>query len=114
MIDASESETERVHERRAEDRQENAAEILQQLKFSAQSSSKLAMRRLYAGGAGRGERDCEAVAKNFGENLTRLAAKSHSGVSALMSIERAREAIVFKIKVKEVLSPRLKYLDKFI
>jgi transposase len=110
MIHASERETERVQERRAEYQAEIATEIIQRLKFLDESGSNIAMTRLF-GRAARGERVVEAVPHNYGENITMLCAISLSGISAPMTISGAVDGIVFQTYVEKVLSPTLEQGD---
>lgn len=63
MIHASEQETPRVQESRAEYRKAVAAEMVSRLKFLDESGSTIAMTRLY-GRAARGERIVDSVPQN--------------------------------------------------
>ncbi len=106
MIHASERETERVQEKRAEYRTLLAKELVGRLKFLDEAGSSIAMTRLY-GRAAPGVRVVEATPQNYGENITMLAAISLIGVCAPMTIAGAVDGAVFKTYVREVLSPTL-------
>lgn len=110
MIHASERETDRVQERRAQYQVEIAREIVQRLKFLDESGSSIAMTRLY-GRAAPGERVVEATPQNYGANITMLCAISLSGISAPMTISGAVDGIVFKTYVEKVLCPTLEKGD---
>jgi transposase len=64
------------------------------------------MPRLY-GRAPKGERVLGAVPQNYGANVTMLAALGSQGVEAVMTIEGAIDAEVFRIYVEQVLRPTL-------
>jgi transposase len=64
------------------------------------------MTRQY-GRAPRGERVVGAVPQNYGANVTVLAALSLRGVEAVMTIDGATDAEVFRAYVEHVLSPTL-------
>jgi transposase len=66
----------------------------------------LAMTRRY-GRAPRGERVVGAVPQNYGANVTMLAALSWRGVEAVMAIDGATDAEVFRAYVQQVLCPTL-------
>jgi len=86
---------------------ERAAQfIASRLKFIDESGSNLALTRQY-GRATPGERVCEGVPQNYGENVTMLAAISLQGVSAPMTINGAVDGTVFLAYVCEVLVPTL-------
>jgi transposase len=65
------------------------------------------MTRRY-GRAPRGERVIGAVPQNYGANITRLAALGSHGVEAVMTIEGATDADVFRVYVEQVLRPTLR------
>jgi transposase len=65
------------------------------------------MTRLY-GRAPRGERVIGAVPQNYGANVTMLAALSSQGVEAMMTIDGATDAEVFRVYVAQVLRPTLR------
>jgi transposase len=76
------------------------------LKFIDESGVNLAMTRRY-GGAPRGARVIGAVPQNYGANVTMLAALSLQGVDAVMTIDGATDAEVFRAYVAHVLGPTL-------
>ena len=80
--------------------------IVARLKFIDESGSNLALTRLY-GRATPGERVCEGVPQNYGENVTMLAAISLQGVSAPMTVNGGVDGAVFLAYVREVLAPTL-------
>ncbi len=65
------------------------------------------MPRLY-GRAPKGERVIGAVPQNYGANVTMLAALGRHGVEAVMTIEGATDADVFRVYVEQVLGPTLR------
>jgi transposase len=65
------------------------------------------MTRLY-GRAPKGERVIGAVPRNFGANVTMLAALGSQGVEAVMTIDGATDAEVFRVYVEQVLRPTLR------
>jgi transposase len=66
----------------------------------------LAMTRLY-GRAPRGQRVVGTVPQNSGENITLLGAVDLDGVRAVMTVNGATDADVFRAYVKQVLGPTL-------
>jgi transposase len=66
----------------------------------------LAMTRLY-GRAPKGERVVGTVPQNYGENITLLGALGDEGLQAVMTVEGATDADVFRAYVKQVLGPTL-------
>lgn len=79
---------------------------LERLKFVDESGVNLALTRLF-GRAPRGERVCDSVPKNYGENVTLLGALSLTGVEALMTVNGATDGEVFLVFVRDVLAPTL-------
>ena len=71
------------------------------------------MTRLY-GRAPRGERVIGAVPQNYGANVTRLASLGSQGIEAMMTIEGATDAEVFRVYVEQVLRPTLQPGDLVI
>jgi transposase len=65
------------------------------------------MTRLY-GRAPRGERIVGTVPQNYGANVTMLAALASHGVEAVMTINGATDAEVFRADVAQVLRPTLR------
>jgi transposase len=68
------------------------------------------MTRLY-GRAPRGERVVGTVPQNYGSNVTMLAALGSHGVEAVMTIDGATDAEVFRVYVEQVLCPTLRQGD---
>jgi transposase len=66
----------------------------------------LAMTRLY-GRAPAGERVIGTVPQNYGQNVTILGAVGVQGVQAVMTVDGATDAEVFRTYVKRVLGPTL-------
>lgn len=64
------------------------------------------MTRLY-GRAPKGERVVGTVPQNYGENITLLGALGDEGLQAVMTVEGATDADVFRAYVKQVLGPTL-------
>jgi transposase len=71
------------------------------------------MTRLY-GRAPRGERVVGTVPQNYGANVTMLAALGSHGVEAVMTIDGATDAEVFRVYVEQVLRPTLRPGDLVI
>jgi transposase len=65
------------------------------------------MTRLY-GRAPRGQRVVSTVPQNYGTNVTMLAALGSHGVEAVMTIDGATDAEVFRVYVEQVLRPTLR------
>jgi transposase len=105
-LHASERDTERVQQARVDYRQLIEPLDLERLKFIDESGVNLAMTRQY-GRAPRGERVVGAVPHNCGANVTMIAALSLRGVEAVMTIEGATDAEVFRAYVEHVLCPTL-------
>jgi transposase len=76
------------------------------LKFVDESSVNLAMTRVY-GRAPAGERIVGRVPRNYGPNVTRLGAVGMRGLQAVMTVDGATDAAVFRTCVKQVLGPSL-------
>jgi transposase len=76
------------------------------LKFVDESGINLAMTRLY-GRAPQGERVVGPVPQNYGQNVTVLAALGEHGLHAVMTVDGATDAEVFRAYVKHVLGPTL-------
>jgi transposase len=87
-------------------REQAAQFIAARLKFIDESGSNLALTRLF-GRAAPGERVCEGVPQNYGENVTMLAAIGVHGVSAPMTVNGAVDGAVFLAYVRQVLVPTL-------
>jgi transposase len=80
------------------------------LKFIDETGLNIAMTRRY-GRALRGQRVHDAVPKNFGRNVTILGALSCHGLDAVMTVEGATDAAVFRAYVDRVLAPTLRRGD---
>lgn len=97
--------TERAHYRDL-----SATLDLHRVKFIDESGINLAMTRLY-GRAPRGERARGSAPQNYGQNVTMLGALSCTGLEAMMTVEGATDADVFRAYVREVLCPTLREGD---
>jgi transposase len=86
---------------------------LHRVQFIDESGINLAMTRLY-GRAPRGERVLGSAPQNYGPNVTLLGALSCTGLEAVMMIEGATDADVFRAYVREVLCPTLREGDIII
>jgi hypothetical protein len=64
------------------------------------------MTRLY-GRAPKGARVVGSVPQHYGQNVTVLAALGEQGLQAMMTVEGATDADVFRADVKPVLGPTL-------
>ncbi|WP_232429364.1 IS630 family transposase [Noviherbaspirillum autotrophicum] len=80
---------------------------VKRLKFVDESGLNIAMSRRY-GRAERGRRVHDAVPKNFGRNVTILGMLSWYGMHAVMTVEGATDAAVFRAYVGQVLAPTLR------
>jgi transposase len=79
----------------------------ERFKFIDESGVNLAMTRRY-GRAPKGERVIGAVPQNYGANVTMLAALGSQGVEAVMTLDGATDAEVFRVYVAQVLRPTLR------
>jgi transposase len=79
---------------------------VRRLKFVDESGVNLAMTRLY-GRAPSGERVVDSVPQNYGPNVTVRAALGPQGLHAMMTVEGATDAEVFRAYMKHVLGPTL-------
>jgi transposase len=109
-LHASERDTERVQQARADDQEAVATLDPQRFTCIDASGVNLAMTRL-DGRAPRGERVIGAVPQNDGAHVTMLAALGSQGVEAVMAIDGATDAEVFRISVAQVLRPTLRQGD---
>jgi transposase len=107
---ASERDTPRVQAERALSRDLSATLDLRRVKFIDESGINLAMTRLY-GRAPRGERVLGNAPQNYGPNVTLLGALSCTGLEAVMMVEGATDAEVFRAYVRQVLCPTLREGD---
>jgi transposase len=105
-LHASERDTPRIQQARQDYRQRLAALDLRRVKFVDESSVNLAMTRLY-GRAPAGERVVGSVPQNYGSNVTMLGALGIQGLQAVMTVDGATDADVFRTYVKQVLGPTL-------
>jgi transposase len=105
-LHASERDTERVQQARADYQEAVATLDPQRFTCIDESGVNLAMTRL-DGRAPRGERVIGAVPQNDGAHATRLAALGSQGVEAVMTIDGATDAAVFRLYVARVLRPTL-------
>ena len=80
---------------------------VRRLKFVDESGVNLAMTRLY-GRAPRGTRVTGSVPQNYGPNVTMLGTLGIQGLQAVMTVEGATDADVFRAYVKRVLGPTLR------
>jgi transposase len=76
------------------------------LKFVDESGVNLAMTRPY-GRAPAGKRVMGSVPQNYGQNVTMLGALGVQGLHAVMTVDGATDADVFRTYVKQVLGPTL-------
>jgi hypothetical protein len=105
-LHASERDTPRVQQTRRDDRQTIAALDLQRLKCIDESRVNLAMTRLY-GRAPAGERVVGHVPQHYGPHVTMLGTLGIYGLHAVMTVDGATDADVFRTYVKQVLGPTL-------
>jgi transposase len=105
-LHASERDTPQVTLARSAYRKDITALPWERFKFVDESGVNIAMTRLFSR-AGRGKRVHDAVPKNHGSNVTILRALSCRGLDAVMTIDGATHAAVFRAYVSEVLVPSL-------
>jgi transposase len=110
---ASERDIPRVQAERRLYRDLSATLDLRRVKCIDESGINLAMTRLY-GRAPRGERALGSAPQHYGQNVTILGALSCTGLEAVMTIEGATDADVFRAYVREVLCPTLREGDLVI
>jgi transposase len=77
------------------------------LVFVDECGTNITLTRLYAR-APRGERAFGKVPRNWGKNLTLIAAMSAEGIGQAMSVEGATDGVAFEAYVKHFLVPTLK------
>ena len=104
---ASERDTERVRQARAEFFEWIKGVEIKRLKVVDESGVNIAMSRSY-GRAPRGERVCEGVPRNYGENITVIGALTIEGLTAVMMVDGATDGEVFEAYVEQVLVAALK------
>jgi transposase len=107
---AAERDTPRVQGERSLYRVLSATLDLRRVKFIDESGINLALTRRY-GRAPRGERALGSAPQNYGQNVTILGALSCTGLEAVMTVEGATDADVFRADVREVLCPTLRQGD---
>jgi transposase len=95
-----------VKQLRADFCERAAGFIITRLKFIDETGFNIALTRLY-GRAASGYRVTEGVPKNYGDNITMLAALGISGVSAPMTVEGSVDTEVFVVYIEQVLAPTL-------
>jgi transposase len=107
VLHASEQGTERVQQARAAYQEEIAGLAPQRFRCIDESGVNFAMTRR-CGRAPKGERVIGAVPQNDGASVTMLAALGSQGIEAVMTIEGATDAEVFRVYVEQVLRPTLR------
>jgi transposase len=106
-LHATERDTPRIQLARADYRHLSAGLEVGRLKFVDEAGVNLAMTRLY-GRAPRGARVVGSVPQNYGPNVTILGALGIHGLQAVMTVDGATDAEVFRTYVKRVLGPTLR------
>lgn len=109
-VHATERDTARVRLARRRYRRQIASYSVKKLKFIDESGLNIAMTRRY-GRAMHGLRVHDAVPKNFGRNVSILGSLSCYGMEAVMTVEGAVDATVFRAYVAHVLVPTLRSGD---
>lgn len=109
-LHASERDTPRVQQARADYRQALKRLDLRRCKFIDESGINLALTPLY-GRAPRGERAVGSTPINYGQNVTLIGALGSDGLDALMMIEGPTDGQVFRTYTERVLCPTLKAGD---
>jgi transposase len=112
-LHATERDTAHVQQARAAYRQLMATLDVRRLKFVDEAGVNLAMTRLY-GRAPRGTRVIGHVPQNYGPNVTMLGTLGVQGLQAVMTVEGATDADVFRTYVKRVLGPTLQPGDTVV
>jgi transposase len=105
-LHATERDTVKVGQARKRYRRKIGRYPARKLKFIDETGLNIAMTRRY-GRAPRGQRVADAVPKNFGRNVTILGALSCYGLDAVMTVDGATDAAVFRAYVEYVLVPTL-------
>jgi transposase len=105
-LHAAERDAPRVQQAPAHHWQIIEALDVRRLQCVDESGVNLAMTRLY-GRAPRGERVVGSVPQNYGQNVTVWAALGPQGLQAMMTVEGATDAEVFRADVKHGLGPTL-------
>ena len=112
-VHASERDTPAVCQARQQYWAQLATCQFKHLKFVDEAGCNIAMTPRY-GRAARGVRVQDAVPKNFGRNVTILGTLSCHGLDAVMTVEGATDAAVFRAYVSHVLVPTLQPDDLVI
>jgi hypothetical protein len=94
-LHASERDTPRIQQARQDYRQRITALDLRRLKFVDEAGVNLAMTRLY-GRAPVGERVMGSVPQNDGQKVTMLGTLGVQGLDAVMTVDGATDAEVFR------------------
>jgi transposase len=105
-LHAAERDSLRVQQARTNYRAMIGSLEVSRLKFVDESGVNLALTRRY-GRAPKGLRVVGAVPQNYGQHVTLLGAMSLAGIGAVMTVEGATDAAVFRAYVKHVLGPTL-------
>ena len=105
-LHATEREMPRVQHARALYRQRLATLDLRRLKFVDEAGMNRAMTRLY-GRAPKGEPVVGTSPQNYGDNITQLGALDQHGIQAVLTVNGATDADVFRAYVTQVLAPTL-------
>jgi transposase len=105
-LHATERDTPQIEQARATYQQRTAALDLRRVKFVDEASVYRAMTRLY-GRALRGERSVGAIPLHYGANIMLLGSLGVEGLQAVMTVEGATDADVFRTYMKRVLGPTL-------
>jgi transposase len=106
-LHATEQDTPRIQQARADYRPLMATMDVRLLKFVDDSGVNLAMTRLYD----RAPRDTRVIGsapQDYGSNVTMLGTLGVQGLQAVMTVEGATDADVFRTFVKRVLGPTLR------
>jgi len=106
-LHASERDTEPARQARLDYRAQLSGCANERLKFVDESGVNIAMTRRF-GRAPKGQRVHDAVPRNWGKNVTILGALSCRGLDAVMTVEGATDAAVFRAFVSDVLAPTLR------
>jgi transposase len=105
-LHATERDTAQVRQARGQYWQDIARHAPTRLKFVDESGVNIAMTRRY-GRIRRGQRVHDAAPKNWGRNVTVLGSLSCQGLEAVMTVEGATDAAVFRAYVSQMLVPTL-------
>jgi DDE superfamily endonuclease len=105
-MQASERDTPRVQAERALSRDLRATLDRHRVTCIGESGLNLAMTRL-DGRAPGGEGALGSAPQNYGQNVTMRGALSCTGLEAVMTVEGATDAAVFRADVRQVLGPTL-------